>query len=388
VIHHSHIHHSSIPHIPSSPYLVKMKILLHILSLLPLTVCSQINLSPYVDTSNVVHREIVERLDEFLLTKDTLRDVRKYWMASDFEKYPYPYLDLFRIEYKGKQANFYRPELLKIMETEDSSTFLLKIAFVGYDEEKQQASLKSVYSMMAHLDGEEVKFSRAINHYLKDWQKEVHYPITYYISPQREANEEEIKRQLKDIKMLDDFFETDSIAFSYYSCVDPVELFRLKGFDYNAGMYFDTKGGIIEYGNHLFSGNNSEHYSHEVAHIYVNTLFPRTLPLLNEGIATYLAGANQYAYAWHKENLKKYIESQDDFSFTNYLQAYEKVYANEETAIPYMTGALICEYILEKEGKEKLFEIMKARQPLWDALETVGLNEGNLNAELVETLKL
>ncbi|MBR9832482.1 hypothetical protein GYB57_10065 [bacterium] len=307
-------------------------------------------------------------------------------MKSDFDKYRFPYIDLFRVNFEGSQPTFYNTDLLQILETENSNQFLLKMAFVGNDS-SNSSSLKSIYNILATIENNEVYFSRALNYYVANWNKVKRYPITYYISPKKNINEQEIKNQLKDIEILNEYFETDSIEISYYSCVNPIELFQIKGFDYSAGMYFNKKGGIVEFGNHVFSGNSSEYYTHEITHIYINTLFPGSNSLLNEGIATFFGGSGGLDYNWHKKNLIEYIDSNKDFDFSNYTEAFNKIYVDEKTPIPYMTGALIYEYVLEKYDKNKFFEILKSKADLWIILNSVNLNKDNLNSELLKQLK-
>jgi hypothetical protein len=347
---------------------------------------SNLHLSQHLDTISQVNRQIIETLDNFLISRDSALFKNDYWVKSDFEKYKFPYLDLFGIEHEGDNRDIYNPDLLKIIEIERDSVYLLKIAFVGSDCLKGQSFLKSVYTLLALVEDNKVLFSRALNHYLKSWKKLNHYPITYFISPNKEPNQKEIENQLSDIDYLNNFFETDSIEITYYSCVNPKELFEMKGFDYSAGMYQHPKGGIVEFGNHVFSGNNSECYTHEITHIYVNSLFPETDQLLNEGIATLIGGSGGLDYNWHKESLRNFVLNRE-FSFLDYLAPYNYTYANEKTPLPYMTGALICEYIIENYGKEILFRMFREKKPLWDGLKDVGLNKENFDNKLLKQLK-
>ena len=70
---------------------------------------------------------------------------------------------------------------------------------------------------------------------------------------------------------------------------------------------------------------------------------------------------------WHKENLRNYLSEQEDFSFPDHTNAFAKDYTNEHTSIPYMTGALLCEYIIDNYSKETLFKMFRERKPLWEA---------------------
>ncbi len=346
---------------------------------------SNLHISQHVDTTVEVNRQIIETLDNFLVTRDSVLFENAHWVKEDFKKYRFPYIDLYGIENDGNEKDVYNPDLQKIIEIERDSLYLLKIAFVGYHSTKGQSSLKSIYSLLAVVDNDQVMFSRALNHYLLSWQKLDHYPITYYISPNKEPNQEEIEHQLSDVAYLNEFFETDSIELTYYSCVSPKELFEMQGFDYTPYMYAHPKGGKVEFGNHVFSGNNSEYYTHEIVHVYMSNLFPNANLLLNEGIATLIGGSGGLDYKWHRENLKGFV-SDTSFSFLDHLIPYNYVYANENTPLPYMTGALICEYILKNYGKKVLSVIFEEGKPLWEGLKDVGLNEDNLDDKLLNQL--
>ncbi|MFZ6051028.1 hypothetical protein [Halocola ammonii] len=353
----------------------------------PLNIQSSLHLSKHVDTTSQVNRQIIKTLDKFLASKDSALFENKYWVKSDFEKYQFPFIDLHGIEYEDEFAGYYNADLLKILKLNEDNQFMLKIAFVGHDSFQEKSHLKSIYSLLATVSDDKVVFSRSLNYNIRNWKMLERYPITYYISPQKEASESEIEAQLTDIDSLNSFFETDSIELTYYSCVDPIELLRIKGFDYTPGMYFAETGGLVEFGNHVFSGNNSERYTHEITHIYVNTLFPPVHTLLNEGIATYLAGSSGYDYQWHKQNLRDYLSEQEDFSFLDQTQAFAKNYANEHTSIPYMTGALLCEYIIANYGKETLFTMFRGRKPLWEALKEVGVTRENFDEVLLKKVE-
>lgn len=103
-----------------------------------------------------------------------------------------------------------------------------------------------------------------------------------------------------------DFFRTKPIPIMYYSCINPVEVFQIKGYDYNTLMYVDKSGGLNEPGDIVISGNNSDYYMHEITHIYIAHLFPSINSFLNEGFATLIGGSGKFNYAWHRNKLKTF----------------------------------------------------------------------------------
>lgn len=192
----------------------------------------------------------------------------------------------------------------------------------------------------------------------------------------------EMEQQQNEIQKICDFFNCSPISITYYSCIHPKELFEIRGFDYHPMMYSDQTGGMADYGNLIFSGNNSEMYTHEILHIYTHQLFPKINTFLDEGLSTYLAGSGKYNYLWHRNKMKKFIAENKDFDFAHHTDAYERIYFEGETSIPYTTAGLIMERTLKRYGKNGLFTLLNTTSDLWSALKRVGLTKENINAEL------
>jgi hypothetical protein len=81
------------------------------------------------------------------------------------------------------------------------------------------------------------------------------------------------------------------------------------------------------------------------------------------------------------------MEENPVIDFSAHLEPYERFFAGE-TSIPYMIGALICERTYRLHGKEKLLELLKGGDELWEILTDVGLTEENFDAELKKELLL
>ena len=154
-------------------------------------------------------------------------------------------------------------------------------------------------------------------------------------------------------------------------------------------MYVDKTGGLADYGNIIFSGNNSEIYTHEIIHIYTSNLFPKIDKFIDEGLATFMAGSGKYSYEWHRNKLNKFLNENKDYNFEVHTDAYERIYFENETSIPYLSSALILERTLTNLWKrEELMELLKSENELWTTLKTVGLTKENINNELRKQIKL
>ncbi len=347
-----------------------------------------LTISPIIDKSDKTNQKVIETLTEFLKTKNTSLTENKFWVQTDFQKYIYPYLDIYNIENSKYGKDFYRPTLVDIISTENPTQKIVKLAFIGHNKETQENQLRSIYNIIANILKDKVLFSRYLDFSTESWKTVNSGSLTYKISPNKTINEVEINEQQKDINKICNFFQCKPIAITYYSCVNPKELFEIKGFDYHPIMYADKTGGLADYGNIIFSGNNSEIYTHEIVHIYTSNLFPKIDKFIDEGIATFMAGSGKYNYEWHRNKLEKFLNENKDYDFATHTNAYERIYFENETSIPYITSALILERTLRIYGKEKLIELLKSENELWTTLKTVGITKENINTEIRKQIKL
>lgn len=347
-----------------------------------------LTVSPVIDKTDKINQTIIETLADFLKTKNSSLTENKNWLPSDFQKFIYPYLDIYNIENSRYGRDFFRPTLMEIIPTEKPNLKIVKIAFIGHNNDTKENQVKSIYNLIANIHQDKVLFSRYLDYTTQNWKTETKGSLTYKISPNKIINETEIANQQKDIDKICNFFQCEPIAITYYSCINPKELFEIKGFDYNPMMYIDKTGGLADYGNIIFSGNNSEIYTHEIVHIYTNNLFPKINKFIDEGIATYIAGSGKFDYEWHREKFDKFLTENKDFNFKEHIDPYERLYFEGETSIPYLTAALILERTKRVYGDKKIIELLKSEKEFWHTLGLVGLTQKNINEELRKEIKL
>jgi hypothetical protein len=349
-----------------------------------------LTISPNINKTDPVNKKIIQVLTDFLNTKNTSLAENKNWIDSDFKKYVYPYFDIYNIEKSKYGENFYQPTLTEIISTENENQKIVKISFIGHRSKTNENLLKSVYNIIANIKQDKILFSSYLDYSTKNWETIdiVKSNLKYKISSNKKVNEGEILNQQNDIEKICNFFQCKPIAITYYSCINPKEIYNIKGFDYHPMMYVDKTGGIAEIGNIIFSGNNSEIYTHEIIHIYTNQLFPKIDKFIDEGLATFIAGSGKFNYEWHRNKFAKFLNENKGYNFANLTNIYERIYFENETSIPYLFSALIVERILRIYGKEKLIEFLKSEKGLWKNLNTVGLTKENINKEIRKQIKM
>ena len=344
-------------------------------------------ISPAVDTTKLENQEILSIAKNFLKTKNQSLFKNKYWLESDFEKYQYPYADIYRIENGNHGVNTYKPILMELVDIDDQEK-MLKIGFIGYNEATEESLIRGIYNIVAiKVNNNSWYLKRAIDYQTKNWAVHKESSLTYILPQGKTANHNEILQQKEDIKSICSFFGCDPIEITYYSCNSPKQVFEVKGFDYLPNMYFSKTGGMADYGNIIYSGNNSEYYTHEIVHIYTKKLFPNIKAILDEGIATYIGGSGKFNYQWHRDKMANYLMD-STINLAEHLKPYERLYVEAETPIPYLIGALICERTNRIYGKQKLFELLNSEKNIWESLNDVGLTRQNLTSELKNEIKL
>jgi hypothetical protein len=91
--------------------------------------------------------------------------------------------------------------------------------------------------------------------------------VRYIISPQHVFSTEQADEQRADLERLSSFFSVALFPITYYSCADPTDLFRLKGYQYHPMMHVFPSGGRVDDGGNVFSGNDKDIYTHEMVHL-------------------------------------------------------------------------------------------------------------------------
>lgn len=338
---------------------------------------SKLSIAPHINQNDSLNHKIITTLEKFLSTKDSSWTGNEYWKKSDFKAYGHPYIDLIH------HPASYSPTLLEIVDTDSATQKIVKLAYIFHSDIIHENQLANIYNIIANYKNGKIIFSSYLTYSTQNWKVLRKGSIFYKISPYKIISEDEMEEQQKDIQKLCHFFKTEPVPAIYYSCRNPVELFEIRGYDYIMNMYLAKIGGSVYFGNQIFSGRNREIYKHEIAHVYIGSHSPYIHILLNEGMATLWGGLTLHDYAWHKQNLKKYIlENLSTFQADEYFDTYNRTRAYGETQISYMVGALICERTLRLYGKNKLFELFGQKGDIYEIISVVGLNEKNLNEEL------
>ena len=270
---------------------------------------------------------------------------------------------------------------MEILPTQNPNKKIVKIAWMGHQTDGGN-QIKFIHNIIANTQYNPVLLSNYLDVATENWTRVKNENLTYIFSPNKTINQEEIKEQLAEIKKIEDFLEVPPLNITYFSCTNPVELYNIKGFDYHPMMYKSQMGGMADYGNVVFSGNNSEKYSHEIVHLYTQNKFANKNSFFDEGLATLLGGSGKQDYLWHRNKMQKLLTENKNLDLRKHLEIYNQEYYEEESPIAYMVSALILEKIYSLYGKAKMLEVINTQDNLWITLKPLGITQENFNREI------
>lgn len=319
---------------------------------------------------NEVERSILVHFDTLLFESGT--GVSELWseqtinfFADGFDeeiKWAFQYPDYFPVTVLNLVSLKSENEELKVYELKFSITM---------NSDSVNNSVVSIYNVIGtyNMKNDEVFFDKATLYYLQNWRRIPYKNITYAIKRNDDFNKRQAKEQYQFIEDMERVFETKLDGnFLYISCENPVEVFKILGYDYLPQMYYSTSGGLNKVGgknyrNIIYSGNSKEIYKHEFVHYFLDKYrCEKSTILAVEGIATYFGGSSDKSYNEYINQLRKDVElnknsinGAEDLLFRDKKLYIESTFS---TSTSYGIGALIAESLYEKNGLVLLKEFL------------------------------
>lgn len=347
----------------------------------------QLSIWPGVDTVDAFNAEAIACLRRFCTRKIDREAENDYWDTADLARFGAFDEELRYAEFDSVGELRYRPTLLHIRPTGMADERILTVRWARTDSIGGATDVRYVFDFLARRTSDGVRLASPIEQNSRGWKTQQVGMVRYITSPQHVFSPEQAEEQRADIELLSSFFGVAAFPITYYSCSDPTDLFRLKGYQQHPLMHVIPTGGRAGEGDRVFSGNDKDIYTHEIVHLYCGKAFGNATPgLLEEGLATVLAGSCEHDYAWHRANLARWLAANDTIDLNDYTTTSVRFYINEDTSVPYAVGALLCERILANAGKDALFALLKGGEDPWPALERHGITRKNLTEELRKQL--
>lgn len=349
----------------------------------PVLTDADVRIIATVDTVPIANREAIACLRRFLTTKLTAPDLHATWYGPDLQRFGTPYSELYYAEYDSVGDLRYFPRVTAIHPVEEGR--LLRVAWSA-DSGGGTAAPQYVFDFLAVRTDEGVRLSLPIDRNTRTWGRRGSGELTYIISPRHTFNEEQAREQSEVLDRLADFFDVPPFPIIYYSFADPVDLFTAKGFHVHPLMHIPS-GGMVDEGDHVYSGNNKDIYTHEVVHLFTRRKWSERPDLLEEGLATWIGGSVEQDYAWHRANLQRYLEADPSIDLRDRCNPYVRDDIFQDTRVPYVIGAVLCEHLVRREGKQGLFSVMASGPDPWPTLAVHGITRENLTDVIREELR-
>jgi len=348
-----------------------------------------LQIQPTVDTTDAFNAEAIACLRRFCQNKLDTTKGNDYWLPSDLERFGGIHAELYYAEFDSLGEPRYPPTLLAITKTEVPDERLLTVNWAKVDKNGNAERVRYAFDFLAVRVPEGVRLGVPLDHRTRTWERKILGPITFVVSPQRHFAAAQANEQVKDVERLARFFEMPVFPITFYSCIDPAELFHIRGYQQHPMMHAFPTGGRAEGKNIVFSGNNKERYTHEIVHLFTGSKFQERPWVLDEGLATLLAGSAEYPFTWHRANLKEFLGSGAEFDLEAVLGSYEPFTIEEHTNVAYAIGGVLCERILRAQGKRGLFTLLSSgEKDLFVALSHFGVSKGHLREIILSELEL
>lgn len=346
----------------------------------------ELHIWPTVDTTDAFNAEAIACLRRFCTKKVHPEELNDYWYVPDLERFGGIQAELLYAEFDSLGDPRYPPTLMSIRETGVPDQRLLTVRWAKMDSSGVAERVRYVFDFLARRTAEGVRLGSPLDHNTRQWERKTVGAVEYIISPQHAFSEEQARQQLADIDRLSRFFELPAFPIHFYSCTDPTDLFRMHGFQQHPIMYLFPTGGRAEGNDIVYSGNDKDVYTHEIVHLFTQRKFGERPWVLDEGLATLLAGSSEYDFNWHRANLKRYLEQHPESDLLKTCSTYDATYINEHTNVAYAIGGVLCERILRSKGKEGLFAVLASGTDPWPALAAYDVTPETLRNELLKEL--
>lgn len=348
----------------------------------------QLSIWPGVDTLDAFNAEAIACLRRFCAKKLDREAGNDYWDTASLARFGNIDQELFYAEFDSVGDPKYPPTLLRIGPTEVADERLLTVRWARLNSQGVASDVRYVFDFLAKRTSDGVRLASPIEHRSRGWKTRQVGLTRYVISPQHVFSPDQADEQRADIERLSRFFGVEPFPITYYSCADPTDLFRLKGYQVHPLMHVFPTGGRADDVDNVFCGNDKDIYTHEIVHLYCSKAFGNTTPgFLEEGLATLLSGSSEHDYSWHRANLARWLAAHDTIDLSDFAKTTVPFYINEHTSVSYAVGALLCERILASAGKDALFALLAGGEDPWPALEPHGITRKNLTEELRKQLQ-
>lgn len=318
------------------------------------TFSQRITINSSVDTTDQDIKAVTTLWTNYLKSNPNKNNIKDSPFWADTEKKKFPKVDqlLNAINSDYPTYSMGNPTILYVKPKNDF--FEIKTLYSWKD------SLESVYvlcitSVFAKKENEQYKLYNALTVNSNNWKTEKLGNVTFHFPYSHTFDKNEANKLLQSIDDLTKQWNLQTIPIDYYFADTYEEVLHLRGLDYSIVMgNKDKPSGMSDLDTKtVFAGGLGENYFHEVVHIYLNNLFPKS-PLV-EGLAVFYGGSMGHDLKWHLTRLNDYLNQHPEIK----LNDFEKFWYMDNFTNPNSTiQGLLCYIAFKNGGLNKLKKLM------------------------------
>lgn len=348
--------------------------------------CSaQTYINPGVDTSSKDVQTALKFYNGYLASFNSkdLPDLSKFWSADELAVRTIPDQQIYAINDNSVYSQGYKATILYIKPLGNHIHF--KTQFSAINDAAGHIMTLAITNHYVDLGGKDgPRFINPFTRNLATWRQKKVRNITFFYPPQHRFNSKKADSLIRQVVQLEKEWALEPISIRYYLAKNYDELQILKGFDFALPMgNRDKPSGISDdIDNQVFCAGLGENYFHEVVHVYLNRLYPKSP--LREGLAAFYGGSMGHDLKWHLKRVNAYLEDHPEANLNDLEDFwYPDPHTNPGSAIQ----ALICQISYQKEGVVGLKQIMS-----YDSLKEIfkrehKISDENLNSYLRRLIK-
>lgn len=316
----------------------------------------QFFVQPGVDTSTLNVQKAITFYRNYIqgFKHDTLPSFYSYWRTKNIEQYNIPDHMVYGIA--GDYPTYSMCEQVGIICIKPmGDTIQIKTQFGWNANGHYQLLCITNHYVGMGKDGD-MYFISPLDMAAASWQQTRIRNVVFHYPVYHKFNRRKAKSLIANIKMLEHDWQLQPIEINYFFANTIDEAKQLTGFDYTLDMGNAPKPSGIsnDYNNTVFCGGLGENYFHEVVHIYLNRLFPKSP--LQEGLAHFYGGSMGKPLSYHKKKLINYLIAHPDVHIDsmNQLPVLDN-YTNQYSTVK----AILCKDAYNKGGLNGLQKIMQ-----------------------------
>ncbi|WP_113639345.1 hypothetical protein [Nubsella zeaxanthinifaciens] len=336
------------------------KITLGLVSLIifSLSAKAQLDINPGVDTTSLINKKVIAFYSNYISAfkgKKQLPDYKEYWGEDDCKKYKNPDPSVYGIG--GDYPTYLMAERKTIHYLKPLKDGIFNIKMLGsWTDSTKNNSIMYITNQFIKVEpNNKMYFIQPIAVYKNSWSVRSFGPITYHFPKYHKFDEKKAQNLVTQIKDLEQKWELSPKKITYFFADTYDEIQLIRGFDFTIGMgNADKPMGISNQDDNLvFCAGKGEDYFHEVVHIYLNPLHPKSP--LNEGLAVFYGGTLGKPLSWHTARLNNYLKTHPEIDLSKLDDFYYMDnYTNPGSAIQ----GIICNAIFKRDGMKGLKRLM------------------------------